>query len=139
MLPPGNFCIVPSTFARDEEGEYMLRVYVEKAWGSSSSPSSGPQEERAHSVANRFSGINGDVVVDDAPAAAAAAATSSSSRRKKNKTKLENLYNWASTEEKEDKVFRDILRSYPDQEEEEQQQQRGGKSRKSKKKAKERE
>ncbi len=33
MLPPGRFCIIPSTFARDEEGDFMLRVYVERQWG----------------------------------------------------------------------------------------------------------
>ena len=34
QLPPGRYCIIPSTFDRDEEGEFMLRVYVEKYWGS---------------------------------------------------------------------------------------------------------
>ena len=33
-LPPGRYCIIPSTFDRDEEGHFMLRVYVEKYWGS---------------------------------------------------------------------------------------------------------
>jgi len=33
MLPPGRYCIVPCTFGRGEEGEFLLRVFIEKRWG----------------------------------------------------------------------------------------------------------
>ena len=34
-LPPGNYLIVPSSFKPDEEGEFILRVFTEKAVSSS--------------------------------------------------------------------------------------------------------
>ena len=35
LLPEGRFCIVPCTFKQGEEGDFVLRVFVEKQWGSS--------------------------------------------------------------------------------------------------------
>ena len=34
-LPPGKYSIMPSTFNRGEEGDFFVRVFVEKNWGSS--------------------------------------------------------------------------------------------------------
>ena len=34
-LPTGKYIIVPSTFNRGEEGDFFVRVFVEKNWGSS--------------------------------------------------------------------------------------------------------
>ena len=35
LLPQGRYCIVPSTFESGEEGDFMLRLFVERRWGSS--------------------------------------------------------------------------------------------------------
>lgn len=34
-LPEGTYCIIPSTFNYGEESEFLVRVFVEKKWGSS--------------------------------------------------------------------------------------------------------
>lgn len=34
-LPEGRYCIIPSTFQTGEEGEFLLRIFVEKNWGTS--------------------------------------------------------------------------------------------------------
>ncbi len=35
LLPQGRYCVVPSTFEYGEEGDFMLRLFIEKRWGSS--------------------------------------------------------------------------------------------------------
>ena len=35
LLPEGRYCIIPCTFKQGEEGNFLLRVFVEKKWGSS--------------------------------------------------------------------------------------------------------
>ena len=34
-LPVGKFCVIPSTYNSGEVGEFLIRVFVEKSWGSS--------------------------------------------------------------------------------------------------------
>ena len=36
MLPPGRYVVIPTTFARGEEGQFLLRLFLEKYWGQSS-------------------------------------------------------------------------------------------------------
>ena len=31
----GKYCVIPSTFNSGEEGKFLIKVYVEKYWGSS--------------------------------------------------------------------------------------------------------
>ncbi len=33
LLPPGRYCIVPSTYEADRSGDYMVRVLEERDWG----------------------------------------------------------------------------------------------------------
>jgi len=35
LLQEGQYCIIPCTFKQGEEGNFLLRVFVEKKWGSS--------------------------------------------------------------------------------------------------------
>ena len=35
LLPEGRYCVIPCTFKRGEEGQFLLRIFVEKSWGSS--------------------------------------------------------------------------------------------------------
>ena len=34
-LPVGKYCVIPSTFNSGEEAKFLIKVYVEKCWGSS--------------------------------------------------------------------------------------------------------
>ena len=36
MLPPGRYVVIPTTFSRAEEGEFLVRLFLEKYWGQSS-------------------------------------------------------------------------------------------------------
>ena len=35
QFPPGNYCVIPTTFSSGDEGEFLLRTFVEKYWGNS--------------------------------------------------------------------------------------------------------
>ena len=35
LLPEDNYCVIPCTFKQGEEGQFLVRVFVEKLWGSS--------------------------------------------------------------------------------------------------------
>merc|ERR1712192_232978 len=35
QLPPGNYCIIPTTFRRGEESRFLVRTFVERHWGAS--------------------------------------------------------------------------------------------------------
>lgn len=34
-LPEGSYCVIPSTFNSGEEGDFLVRIFVETRWGSS--------------------------------------------------------------------------------------------------------
>jgi len=36
QLPPGDYVVIPTTYAAGEQAEFLLRAFVEKYWGSSS-------------------------------------------------------------------------------------------------------
>ena len=36
MLPPGRYVVIPTTFNRGEEGQFLVRLFLEKYWGQSS-------------------------------------------------------------------------------------------------------
>ena len=36
QFPPGDYCVIPTTFSRGDEGEFLVRMFVEKYWGQTS-------------------------------------------------------------------------------------------------------
>merc|ERR1719219_1275524 len=36
MLPSGRYVVIPTTFNRGEEGQFLVRLFLEKYWGQSS-------------------------------------------------------------------------------------------------------
>ena len=40
-LPVGDYCLVPSTFHSEVEGEFLLRLWVDSRWQSSLDSSTG--------------------------------------------------------------------------------------------------
>ena len=32
LFPPGDYCVVPTTFNPGEEGQFLVRIFVEKYW-----------------------------------------------------------------------------------------------------------
>jgi len=51
QLPPGNYCIIPTTFRRGEESRFLVRTFVERHWGTSGQAS-------GQSVADGGGGVN---------------------------------------------------------------------------------
>merc|ERR1712013_663428 len=35
QLPPGNYCIIPTTFRPGQESRFLVRTFVERHWGAS--------------------------------------------------------------------------------------------------------
>ena len=35
VLPPGKYAVIPTTFNRGEEGQFLVRLFTEKHWGAS--------------------------------------------------------------------------------------------------------
>ena len=65
LLPEGRFCIIPCTFKQGEEGDFLLRVFIEKQWGSAESV-------RGHDVIEQMDGPKRLQSRRDAPDGAAA-------------------------------------------------------------------
>ncbi|XP_023331492.1 calpain-1 catalytic subunit [Eurytemora carolleeae] len=54
-LPEGEYVVIPSTFNRGEEGEFLLRLYFDKKWGAKST--SGVQSSVPDRPAPRVPGV----------------------------------------------------------------------------------
>merc|ERR1712107_972150 len=35
QLPPGNYCVIPTTFRPGQESRFLVRTFVERHWGAS--------------------------------------------------------------------------------------------------------
>ena len=35
VLPPGQYAVIPTTFRRGEEGQFLVRLFTERHWGDS--------------------------------------------------------------------------------------------------------
>ena len=67
-FPAGNYCIIPTTFRMGEEGEFLIRTFVEKYWGSSDQ---GDKQSFREGVGVRGRGERSDVKARPLLAAAA--------------------------------------------------------------------
>ena len=51
QFPPGNYCVIPTCFSRGDEGDFLVRTFVEKYWGST--------EQGAKQSFREGGGVNG--------------------------------------------------------------------------------
>ena len=58
MLPPGRYVVMPTTFNRGEEGQFLVRLFLEKYWGQSSQ---GTRETVDGAVGGGWTGSGGAV------------------------------------------------------------------------------
>lgn len=131
-LPEGRYCIIPCTFSRGEEGDFLLRVFVEKRWGSSESSRgqmvskyTGPDDEVDSGMDSGMAGL----AIDDTPSPNQdEGAMKFGSRKHKKITgfalkmleknfpkemkKLKDFYNWAMDRDSEFALLGKIVNSF---------------------------